>query len=228
METIIQLTPEKFEEIYTNEQFRNQVAFAHVHTDSNNNFKYRATCSYPVKYIVTDGQIEKANKEYERMKKIVFETHKNDLLFVGMGMTYNERYPDDICNHRIRTEFLNREGKRYFVEFGTGQGNQIHCDHSIDCDLLDLKEEEITKVREKMKGCTGFVSMELRKQMDESQKQSYNNYKGLERKRFSEVYSKTNILNIVNETFNCNFKVIIIDNYNIHCDDKQIICISPK
>ena len=133
MKTLTTLTDEKLQDIYSNKKFRNQVAYAHgcYSAYPNNTFKYKKTCSYPDEWIVTDEQIALATKELERSQVETKKKHKNSLLFVGMGMTYETN--TDIGNFRIRTEFLNRYGKQFFVELGTAVDHDYtRCDFSID------------------------------------------------------------------------------------------------
>lgn len=141
MKQLIELTPEKFAEIYTSEKFRNEVAFAHG-CKYEGRPEYKKTCSYPVEYIVTEAQIAEATKERERAKIQTVKDNEGKLMFVGMGMEYAPRYKDDVCNHRIRTEFVNAEGHRFFIELGTGQGEQMRIDHSIDRDLEEAHDKQ--------------------------------------------------------------------------------------
>lgn len=207
-EQIRELTAEKFKEIYSIEKFRNEIAYAHDHLDSNSNFKYKATCSWPVKYIVTNKQIEEAKKELDRKTKEIQEKHKNDLLFVGMGCAYDTDI--EIGNHRIRTEFLNSEGLQIFVEF------------SKSC---KLKENGIGSFV-----CTHSVnrSKEIKLKSSFDRQGEYYNFEGLEQDGGLKYmdYTRQTILELVNRIFNCKFKNIIIDNYNIRCDG--IVCESPK
>lgn len=201
----IQLTDEKFQEIYISEKFRNEVAFAHGYHNSNGEFVHKQTCSYPITYIVTDSQIKEAEKERQRAKKEAYKKYKNVLLFAGMGMTYTkEEHNDDILNHRIRTEFLNQNREQFFVEFGTMPDNEtIHCQFSIDRGMQKGLEEK-----------------------GDYKSQPYYNYKGLERNQYLGKYTKENILKLINKTFNCSFTELIVDNYNISCDG--VICESPQ
>ena len=147
MKQLINLTAEKFAEIYTDESFRNTVAFAHQSCKANGEFIHFKTCSYTIEYIVTESQIKEAEKERQRAKGQTVKDNAGKLMFVGMGCTYAPRYEDDVCNHRIRTEFTNKKGHRYFVEFGTGTATQIRVDHSIDRDLED-KTRNSSKIAE--------------------------------------------------------------------------------
>ena len=203
MENLKQLEADKFKEIYSNEKLRNAVAHAHGCLDSRGVFKHKKALMYPTSYKVTDEQIQEAKEETERAKIETLKKNKNILLFVGMGMGYEERYKDDVCNWRIRTEFKTPNGRVYFVEFGTGLDNTtIRCDHSID----RTREDELSS--------------------NVHNQQEFYNYKNLERNSELGKYTKSRILEIVNRTFNCNFKKVVIDEYNISCDG--VICESPK
>ena len=110
---------------------------AHAHScysaAPNSVFKYKKTCSFPDDWIVTEEQIALAKKELEKSQVETKKRYKNSLLFIGMGTTHQTT--TDIGNHRIRTEFLNKDGRQFFVEFGTGRDYQTtRCDHSIDRD----------------------------------------------------------------------------------------------
>jgi hypothetical protein len=193
----VTLTDEKLQGIYTDKKLRNEVAYAHgcYSAFPNSQFKHFSTCSYPVSYIVTEKQIELAKLEVERSKKETQERYKNSLLFVGMGMTYKtDTY---IGNHRIRTEFINKDGRKFFVEFGTAVNKEYtRCDFAID----------------------GGVDSD-----------KYN-YAGLEKAAKTEHsicrYTPENILKLVNDTFDCKFTEIFIDNYDLSTDD--ITCVSPN
>lgn len=166
MKEIIKLSDDKMKEIYTDQKFRNNVAFAHVCCDAHGTFQHRKTCSHPIEYIVTNEQIKEATNELNRAKNETFELNKNNLLFVGMGTDYSERYFDDVCNHRVRTEFINSEGKRYFIEVGTGRDGSMICNHAIDRDLEIQKNNELNIIYDKCtayraENKTNFISKEL-------------------------------------------------------------------
>ena len=204
MENIEVLTDEKFKKIYTDKKFRNSVAYAHVCCNSRGVEEYKKALSYPVSYKVTPEQIKQAETLLKKQQKETAQKHKNNLLFVGMGMTYKTK--KQIGNHRIRTEFLNADGRKFFVEFSRDcNGFGFHCCHSID-----RTKEELLK-------------------NDHRKQSEYYNYKGLE-KSYQQTknleYTPKNILNLVNKTFDCNFKKIFIDNYDLSPDG--VLCKSPK
>jgi hypothetical protein len=201
----IELTSEKFAEIYTNESFRNNVAFAHRCCDGRGNFKYYGTCSWPQRYRVTPQQITEARKEYERAKAGVYEKYSSDLLFAGMGMPYVPRFEGDAGNHRIRTTFKNSDGHSYFIECCRNMdGDNFYVDTTVDID----RQKELNNAHHRQS--------------------EYYDIAGIERKPLGLKYTGDNLLRLVNRYFNCRFKNVVIDNYNIHPDDREIICESPK
>jgi hypothetical protein len=223
------LSQEDFKKIYSDSKFRNIVACAHRYCEPSGQER-RVIDNYPNKYFVTDEQMNEAKRLLKAAKEKVFNNHANDLLFCSMGCNYVPKYDDDVCNHRIRTEFLNKNGKRFFVEFGTGVGDNLRVDHSIDRDLeieFEKKLSEAYEFRDKLeyKSEQWYLHNDIVKKY---QGQPYNNYGGLERLTHSIKYTKANILNLVNETFECDFKNIIVDQYTIHPNDREIICKSPK
>ncbi len=191
------LTFEKFREIYSNKKLRNTVAYAHARYDSNVEFKYYKALCYPKEYIVSQEQINEAKKVLQDDKNKILNSLNNDLVFVGMGMTYDKRFDDDVCNHRIRTSFVNVKNKKCFIEFSRRDKDNCTYSFSVDFAIInyETKEEEY-------------------------------NYRNLEREQFTEKYTKENLLKIVNEYFDCNFKELKIDNYTLSPND--FVCVSPK
>lgn len=228
MKSTEKLTTEKFQEIYTNEEFRNQVAFAHAQCNTRGEEQYKITCSYPVTYIVTEKQIELANAEYLRAKAQAITDNKGKFMLVGMGSSYTERYTDDVCNHRVRGEFQAPNGNRFFIEFGTGTGDRMRIDHAVDRTVEIFHNNKIDELAKKSKAFPAHSKEwnEIHDQIREWHKQPYYNYKGLERRNNMPQYTKQNILTIVNDFFDCSFREVVIDSYNVSSDD--FINISPK
>lgn len=129
----VTLTPDKLQEIYTDENFRNAVAYAHQSCDKDGKFKHFETCTYPTRYKVTPEQIQEAQTEKDRVTNEKLQNIGNKLVFVGMGMTYAPQFADDVCNHRIRTYFENAEGTRFFMELSKSGRNHetAHVSHAI-------------------------------------------------------------------------------------------------
>lgn len=201
------MTPEIMQGIYADEKLRKAVAYAHGCCDRFHKHLHYKALSWPIEYIVTEQQIQEAKDELARAKERVYDEHSNHLLFVGMGSDYAPRYEDDVCNYRIRTEFTNRHGHRYFIEFSTlAKGNGFSIHYAIDRD----KEIELNRASDRQG--------------------EYYNFKGLEMSKIGHTqdYTKHNILNIVNQYFDCCFKRVVVDSYTIGMADRAIICFSPK
>lgn len=194
METLITLTDNLFETIYTDKKMRNAVAYAHQCCDSQSNFLHFKAMNYPENYKVTSEQMKAAQEEIQADKKRLIIDYAGKLVLIGMGMQYQPNYEDDVCNHRVRGEFYNKEGRKFFVEFGTSRDYiTTRVDHAIDRDLED--------------------------QCKKSGDQPYNNYRQLERLSSYPKYTLSNLLYFVNRNFDCDFKEIVIDNYTLRTED---------
>lgn len=226
----ITLTEEKQKEIYTNQKFRNEIAFAHKCCDRFGNFKHFGTCSYPIRYEVTEEQKKEALKERERAKKETIENINNKLVFVGMGCEYEPRYNDDVCNHRIRTEIINPEGKKYFIELGTWGEELTRFDFVVDRDLQNEFERKAEFWMEKIKSVGGFGKISHSHpyyiEHKKYQEQPYYWNKKHLWKDLKIKYTKANILKVVNMLFDCHFKEIEIDCFNLSTEDYKSL--SPK
>lgn len=226
----IELTSEKFNEIYTNEKFLRQVATAHGSYTSTQQLKHYQTCSYPTTWIVTPEQIKLAKSELERLRtEKITNLQADQLVFIAMGGDYEPRFEGDICNHRIRTTFKNKDGHTYMVEFcrnGRKEDklNDFVCTFSIDEDWRNEQETESLRL------------MELRNSFDyyspawdaahaaykANDHQKYYNAFDIQHSNLEMRFSKENVLQLINETFGCTYTTLEIDEHILGCDD--IIC----
>jgi hypothetical protein len=128
------------------------------------------------------------------------------LIFVSMGMDYKERFPGDVCNHRIRTELVNPHGRKFFIEVGTGRGDKMRIDHVIDRDQeLEYAEKAhyyLERIKEsKMVPQKHPLWDSYKKYMEQPhQWYRYKEWQGL-----SLEYTKENVLKLVNRLFECNY-----------------------
>lgn len=202
------MTPDKFSEIYADEKLRNEVAFANIFCARGETQGWK-TCSYPDEYIVTGEQVKEAQAERERAKKRTIEANKGNLLFTGMGMTYEPRFDGDICNHRVRAEFCNAEGNRFFLEIGTtAKGEGFRVDHAIDRTL----ERELGGAFDRQGEYYNYRGLEIKPPMDHN--------------AMPLRYDHDTVLKFVNDNFACHFKSVVIDNYNVSTYD--VISESPS
>lgn len=205
------MTDEIFSKIYTDKKFRNECARAHGCCDKGGNLLYKATCSYPVSYIITDEQIQEAKALLEKQKSETMAKYNspefdNVLVLRCMGMDFDPETVDshspavdaqlrlsDIGNYRIRGNFTTEVGQ-FFVEYMTDGSGHLWCDFSID-----------RRGREDKYG-----------------------YGGIERIRSTKSYTKYEILREVNRTFDANFKSIVLERYDLMCDEICSRSVKPE
>lgn len=230
MKQTVQLTTDKLKEIYKDEQLRNQVAFAHGSHSADGKLIQKITCSYPITYIVTNEQIQEAETERQRAKKQAIKDNSGKLVFVGMGCDYAARYEDDVCNHRVRTEIINPEGRKFFIEVGAWGDEAMRIDFVIDRDQENEYEQKQWFYYDQIKANGGFNKVgqndPLMVEYKKYQQQPYYWFKREQWKDIKPKYTMQNVLNLVNTLFDCKFTEIIIDNYNLSTDDYSSV--SPK
>jgi len=110
--------------------------------DQYGKFKHYRTCSYPDEYIVTPEQIEQAKTEYQRRHREELESLQPGILaFVTMGMDFDVKLDNSPNNHRIRCNFYNSKGHKYFIELtSTMDKKHYFVDFSVDVDLEEQRK----------------------------------------------------------------------------------------
>lgn len=198
------LSAEKFNTLTVSDKLVNAIQSPVKCYDNNSNFKYFRTCSYPVEYIVSEEHIRQAREIAEERKRHILENIKaNDLVFVAMGCDYSGT-PEDVCNHRIRCNFKNIDGKRFFVEILKGCKDGFYFDFSIDLD----KQEENEKKRIK----------------EPFYPQTEYNAKGVEKTLINKPFTWDNVLSFINETYNCCYTNARLIRYFVRCEDFTNCC----
>ncbi len=197
--SLITLTDEKFQEIYTNQELRNAVAGAHKCCDEFHNFKHFQAMAKHANYIVTEEQINLAKKETEKAKQIVLDENKNKLLFSGMGSGNLEIEDKKVANYRFRTVFKNRIGSTYFIEFVWHEKKQqFYTDH-LHCIAGSFPSEHVKLYNDNYRPPMHYVGP-----------------------------TEKAVLEFINETFDCNFNEVVIDEFHWLNPDKEALCTSPK
>ena len=231
--SLTQLTGEKFQEIYTNEELLRNISTAYGCYDSSHQLKhFKAFGIYPDAYIVTQQQIDLAKQEFERLKAEKMANLKaGELVFISMGMDYEARFEGDICNHRIRTTFKNNEGHTYFVEFCKNgrKGDKLNdfvCDFSIDEDWRKAQETEAIRLLDVRNSFERYSKdwEEAHKEYIANDHQRYYNAFGIEHKSFEMQFTKENLLNLINETFGCSYTSLSIDRFIFSTSDIVCFC----
>lgn len=186
------LTPELFEQVKQDDEKLRDIAHAHELHDSNHVYKRYETLSHPVRYIVSKEQKEEAIKLFEQKKAAFMEENKHNLVVTCMGIT-DEKECGDLMNHRIRMYFKNKAGTRYFVELIQIGYNNYFVEHSDNYDM-SISEEYCN---------TG----------------KYRNH-GLKKRTKFQDFTRQKLLELINSTFDCDFKKIVIDENFVNCDDE--------
>lgn len=200
------LSAEKFNLLTVSDKWVNAIQFPTTCCDKNHKFLYFKTCSYPEEYIVTEEQIQQAREIAEDRKRHILENIKtNDLVFVAMGGDY-PGLPGEVRNHRIRCNFKNIDGKRFFIELLYIDNDNFYIDCSLDLD----KEEENEKKRIK----------------EPFYPQTEYNAMGVENTLINKPFTFENVLQFVNETYNCCYTEARLVRYFVRCEDFINTCVS--
>lgn len=221
---------ELLSQLGTNERLTREVNYAHGCSNSQGHHLHFCTMYDGKRYKTTQEQKDKASKLYALNVQKAIENVGNKLVFVGMGMDYVARYDDDVCNHRIRTEIINPEGRKFFIEVGTWGNERMRIDHVVDRDQEIYYAEQAQKVRDEIYENGGFHKVsrtsELYLNYEKCQGQPYYWYKREVWQDLNVKYTNQNVIDLVNKLFDCNFTEIEID-YN-HLTTEIYNSISPK
>lgn len=230
MTTYLDFPAELFSELGTNTKLTREVNFAHPCADRNSNFLHFCTMYGGNRYKTTIDQKNAAKILYDKNVKKAIDAVGTNLVFVGMGMDYAQRYDDDVCNHRIRTEIVNPQGRKFFIEVGTWGADLMRIDFVIDRDLENEYKEKLQITREKIIARGGYhkvlQSDPLYINLKKYQEQPYYWYKKEVWKDLKPRYTKQNVIELVNSLFDCNFIEMAID-YD-HLTTEIYSSISPK
>ena len=231
--SLIQLTDEKFQEIYTNEELLINISTAHGCYDSSHQLKYfKAFGIYPDAYIVTRQQIDLAKQELARLKaEKITNLKAGELVFIGTGMDYESRFDSDIYNHIIRATFKNDKGRTYFVEFSKNGNTSLKdvyfwCTFSINEDWRVEQEAKSLRLMEKRNSFKRYSKdwEEAHKEYKANDHQRYYNAFGIEHKGFEMQFTKENLLNLINETFECSYTSLSVDRFIFSTSDIVCFC----
>ena len=213
------LNENDFKKIYSDEKFRNEVAFASNCCDKHGDHLY-FKAFYPISYIITDEQKNEALKELDRAKKELISNYKKgELIFKAMGGDFESGH-SDIGNHRIRANFKNKEGRSFFIELLSSKKG-FYCDFSIDKDLEGGYNKKLSECYDEMEKVGRFSPEWERLDIKRNKylEQPYYNAFGIEHKSFDCDFTKENVLKLVNDTFNCSYNTLRVDRYTLSPDD---------
>ncbi len=214
MRTTKEMTENLFNELIKYDKWINLISCPVGHCDRDRNHKFYATCSYPIEYIVTEEQIKKAEEiKKERRNEILKGIKKGELVFCSMGASFVSKYADGVGNHRIRCYFRNKYGHRYFIELiGNNENeNRFWIDFSIDVELQEKRKKEWDLAFEQRAAVKGRWLI--------NNKQDYYNAFGIEKTHRYTPYRFSEILDLVNQVFDCNYKTARKIDYLVSYDE---------
>jgi len=160
--------------------------------DKEGKFKYFSTTEYPIRHKVTNEQRESATKEIEYRKNK--ELKENDLIFINMWMSFEPKNEFYIWNHRVRAYFKNKSNHLCFVEVWTNNRKQ--------------------KDRPENQTMCGDFSYNYKLNPE-----NYNHWNLLNDINNDIIgYTKPQLLEIVNNYFDCNYKEIYFSDL-LYCDE---------
>jgi len=221
------LTLEILQENKQNPSFIRAVANSHKCSDMYGKFLHFKSLVYPLEYITTEEQKNEATSIREQQKSDFKNSIGNKLVFVGMGSEYEERFQDDICNYRIRTEIQNPNGRNFFIEVSRGLDNKMNFDFVIDKDQQNQYENEAQKIRAQInESKSNFRTHPMYSIYKKYTEQPYYWYKKSEWYSLNIEYTTKNLLKVVNDLFECNFKDLEID--NVFLTTNEFKSISPN
>lgn len=230
MTTYLDFPAELLSQLGTNEKLIREVNYSHGVCNAQSQHLHYCTMYGGKRYKTTQEQKDKASKLYALNVQKAIENVGNKLVFVGMGMDYTARYDNDVCNHRIRTEIINPKGRKFFIEVGTGGVDYMRIDHVIDRDLQIHYEKKQNEFRDQINANGGFSkvahSSPLYVDYKKFQEQPYHWYKKEVWQGLRTKYTKQNVIDLVNNLFDCHFTEIEID-YN-HLTTDIYNSVSPK
>jgi len=200
-----------------------EFCYAHPVADKYSNTIHFGALVYPKRYAIDAELKQHAANEYAKMKQDLISSIGNKLVFVGMGMSYTERYEDDVCNHRIRTEIVNPEGRKFFIEVCAGKGENMHITHVTDRDQEHDYSIKAAEYRKKIEEAGGFWKIgkghHLYEQYQNYMSQPYYWYKKQEWNSLNAKYTNANVLKLVNKLFDCNFTEMVVCDYLLSTED---------
>lgn len=230
MTTYLDFPSELLSQLGTNERLTREVNYSHGVCNAQSHHLHYCTMYDGKRFKTSQEQKDKASVLYALNVKKAIENTKNKLVFVGMGMDYAARYNDDVCNHRIRTEIINPEGRKFFIEVGTWGNERMRIDFVVDRDQEIYYADQCQNVRNEILKRGGYhkvsFSDPLYIDLKKYQEQPYYHYKREEYKDLNIKYTKQNVIDLVNNLFNCHFTEIEID-YN-HLTTDIYNSVSPK
>ena len=194
------ITEEQFRELLLQDEWIHRFANPVRRYDRDGRYLGMHTCSYPVEYEVRPVWEQEARAlAAGRRQELLSSLKKGDLAFVAMGGDCGSSVPDDVCNHRIRCNFRNSAGGRYFIEFIRSADGGFYVDSAIDYAKGEEYERQCREVYEWNRSRTCFG--EHRRFPEQMQHDPF----GVANMPIGKPFTFGNVVAFVNSKFGCSY-----------------------
>ena len=215
-----QLSDGELRTLLKEDKWIHAISTAGYYCDRNGNPLGLKTVTYPVAYEVTGTQkMKAAERAGERRAEILAGIRPGELAFVSMGGDCPKSSPDAVGNHRIRCDFRNSEGRKFFIEFVKGaQEGCFWVDGAMDYAL----DEEYTRACDEVREWNAAHPRvaDHRKYPDQMQ---YNPF-GTAHARIEGEFTFSAVLEFVNTRFGCSYTSARKIDYFVTTDDFTNTC----
>ncbi len=208
------LTATEFNEMISNDKQLRAIRYAigYRHEPSHET-RYHVDYRYNECRDLTDEQRETARKLYEERREQVRQewAQPGTLFIVTMGADWNPRTADDIANHRVRVQFIDKSGDLCGVEFMPTAGGFTfdRWNRSADQRENDHYTKEMARLEKKYKG--RFIPFEERPEFP-MHRADRGTSDGL-------PYTTAGVLAWFENVQGLKFKRVYIDRYFFACDE---------
>lgn len=192
----INMTAELFNKLIKEDKWINYIANPVKCNDSNSKFSHYQTLSYPIEYIVTEKQINKAKKLYAiRKAETLASITKGELAFYPMGGDFHSILENGVGNYRILCYFKNSSGHKYFIDLSSAPGKEYRffIEFSIDEDLRKKRKDEFEHICR----ASGNWSM--------NENQDYYNCFNMTKQYQHMPFTFDNVIEFINKTYGCTY-----------------------
>lgn len=195
-----EMTVELFNQFIKEDKWVSCIAKPVTGCDKFNKFLHYRTLSYPVEYIITEEQINKAKELYAiRKAETLASISKGELVFYPMGGDFKTKLENGVGNYRIVCYFKNSVGRKYSIELcgSPDAENKFYVNFSTDVDLHKQRETERELENERRCKANGHWHI--------PQKQDYYNCFNLSKQYQNIPFTFEDITRFINIIYGCTY-----------------------
>lgn len=209
-----EMTVELFNQFIKEDKWISCIAKPVTCCDKYHKFSHYRTLSYPVEYIITEEQINKAKELYAiRKAETLASISKGELAFYPMGGDFKTKLENGVGNYRIICHFKNSVGHNYSIELcgNPEQEHQFYVDFSVDQDLLKQRELEMELEYERRRKANGHWQIPII--------QDYYNCFNLSKQYQNIPFTFKHIVEFINRIYGCTYNSARLIHYFAKWDE---------